>query len=840
MRVRVIYVLSLCAFSGICAAQSLHDYLVTQKWNPAKSGLLIAVAADSFGPHTSGDNDQTPPDISSYSRQYVRLGQVTAVAPVQRIDFPDEGLANPYDALTDSDKLAAFLGSLNTSQWRELSSRGLAPSNVTGTQRQLLLSIIPHPLNAQQVVYGKEGYGTEGDQIPVKPEVAQEVRLQVFKALDVGFAPLIDPKTKISMLSGVSSMTYRPEGTHLYRAVTTDRKPGSGGYYGQIVENDEKRSELVFKNPALSVPIELKDGETVSDLFESIRNATHMEIYADARLGKHKLAVIGDHAMVSDVLRAVALCVSGTYRRVGPAYVLTIDIEGQATRGLRALANSSLAQIAIQSKVIAARAEIKSGRLLDQLDFLPDDIFHAKSFLNTINVAPSASIDPGWFPASVMNSTIKAAVPFVNASGPVTSGNNGEQTLIPDPNLQDKIHLQVTVGFRYIMPNGIALESQPLNLDSGSVQYGSSNQPPAILPMDASKLPTGCSVGYRTDDVAAVKQFCDEAKQHGIKAVRIETKKPQVIEAAVASGLTVDLVVRPWEMLSGDVGEFDRNAIGQSGSELNQIPAARIDYSHNETSWFTTSFAPASTGLDSHWSRLATLAGNKQIRRVILMDPIPIGYDHDYQTDYDRIQSGGIYINGVLIPKSLHDLVPDVFQFGYTVALRLECLRKFGMDPIDLEHPFRRAPFARIPFFEVGDFWDSTFPNGRNMESDLLGIYSKFQKLRNDAAMSGVHQAIDRLSVAGHPIWLFYAGRREDRYRSPLRLGPASALGERFSQDRDAEEIITVNPLTAEEANGTLNYILSIQLDKPTCFDFSDVPLSRLSGYFEWMFKSAK
>ena len=57
-----------------------------------------------------------------------------------------------------------------------------------------------------------------------------------------------------------------------------------------------------------------------------------MELYADPRYSDRKLSVQGTSASAGDLLRALALAVTGTWRVVGPAYLLTDDLEGLGVR----------------------------------------------------------------------------------------------------------------------------------------------------------------------------------------------------------------------------------------------------------------------------------------------------------------------------------------------------------------------------------------------------------------------------------------------------------------------------------------------------------------------------
>ncbi|MDR3692070.1 MAG: hypothetical protein P4L46_22005, partial [Fimbriimonas sp.] len=598
--------------------------------------------------------------------------------------------------------------------------------------------------------------------------------------------------------------------------------------------------QLDYKNPALAKPVAVGQSETVSTLVAKAAQAGGLEIWADARIAKDEVDIFGEQATASELLRGLARAVCGTYRRVGGAYVLTSDLEGLATRGTRALAARALVKLDVQSKVAELRDQIRNQQLFDQVDFLPDDPFQAKTFLVTNRMPTSFYADPGWVSESVMNPSMRNAVPNVNAPGPVDSGfGPGKSQMIPDPALRDKIHLKVTIRYRFILPNGIVLDSEALDPFSNSMISVGPQVEKVTLPLDSSLLKLGSSAGYRSDDPDAVSRFCELAREHGIGEVWIETRRPQVIDAALASGLIIDLVLRPWQILPGERSEIDRTVLGQTGGQLNQIPTARLDLAADQSYFFADSFSPA-VDLPDHWTRLLGLASKRGIHRLILMDPIPEGYRHSDSTDYERISQGQEISNGVPVPKNLRDLVPNIGEFGYTTSLRLTCLRKFGVDPIDLEHPFRRGPYSPIPYFGEGQMGQFEYPRMRFGENDELTAFVMIERMRNDLALSALKKAVDRLAEAGHPIWLQYESYLHERHRSPLEFGPSSALTDRFSQERDSSEMITINPLTAEDSSGAWVFSIRCVLDKPMCFDFSDVKLARLPVYFDRVFRKAK
>lgn len=96
------------------------------------------------------------------------------------------------------------------------------------------------------------------------------------------------------------------------------------------VPNAPKESQLDYAAPVFQTLIPLTGLKTVGDLIFRIGALTHTELYPDARYEKKTLTLQGraPSAPAADLLRAVAFCVTGTYRQVASAYVLTDDVTG--------------------------------------------------------------------------------------------------------------------------------------------------------------------------------------------------------------------------------------------------------------------------------------------------------------------------------------------------------------------------------------------------------------------------------------------------------------------------------------------------------------------------------
>ena len=100
-----------------------------------------------------------------------------------------------------------------------------------------------------------------------------------------------------------------------------------------VVPNMPKPSDLEYDAKALQARVSLAGIKTVGDLVSRIGGAAKLELYADRRYEARSVTCFGlPSARAADLLPALALCVCGAYRKVGPAYVLTDDLVGEGTR----------------------------------------------------------------------------------------------------------------------------------------------------------------------------------------------------------------------------------------------------------------------------------------------------------------------------------------------------------------------------------------------------------------------------------------------------------------------------------------------------------------------------
>ena len=210
-------------------------------------------------------------------------------------------------------------------------------------------------------------------------ELAQTLRLHAFLASEVTFE---SPGAGISMTPG----DKRPQTSGAYKMARGGFVDISGSqpegnkiisYLKAETANVAKEGDLIWSRRNLEHGTSLEGIKTVDDLVTRLAAATGLELYADPRYGALPVLLIGDlkkPAAAGDMMQALALCVCGTWRQVGSAYVLTDDVLGLGTRraALQESVQGWAARLAEASK--AAEGHLAATDWLHALPFVQGDI----------------------------------------------------------------------------------------------------------------------------------------------------------------------------------------------------------------------------------------------------------------------------------------------------------------------------------------------------------------------------------------------------------------------------------------------------------------------------------
>lgn len=310
---------------------------------PAPSqGIVLTVGADKVtlpsGMTAPPPGEADAPGIAAaFGEQTQTFGIITTIAPATRVILNDSPAAPDLSA--DLHPFTAFqmlAASLEDAQWAALTSeRGLGLSDLTDPTQQLLFhALFRHghlwvasqdPTLASLPDDQRTDTRDVSDQIDgVRVRLGQTAHLYVHDRLGKTIYHSQKPADALQRLHTWSPKQDPPAAQHnvALRAV---------------IANTPRSGDLRLDDAAFQASIPLAGLRTVDDLVARIAARTHRELYADPHYAHRALTLIGpaSSAPASDLLGALALAVAGTYRQVGPAFVLTDDIIGVGTRRQR-------------------------------------------------------------------------------------------------------------------------------------------------------------------------------------------------------------------------------------------------------------------------------------------------------------------------------------------------------------------------------------------------------------------------------------------------------------------------------------------------------------------------
>ena len=334
----------------------------------SRTVLMTLAPEHEYGPRLmpgqSASPDPSLVGLESIAALYHRLiqgfGPVTALAPATMFVLNTGDLSKPPIALlAQQNPLQYLLGSLTKAQLQQLGGQGLGMEDLTPDQRTLFAAVLPKPLS--YVPSSATLPTMEGD-----PQTWTRAQLQDYIDKSKVAQAAYDAQVKTVADDALSGVRLRAnlQADYVFNVPGQDgygvgvdpargQKPSAGGYklseeVVPVPSNDTMNSVLRSEEPnllkpgalhwdqsVLNISIPLDNLKTVDDLVGRISKATHLELYADPRYGRRTLFLKGDvgkPVRARFLLQALALCATGTWRQVGPAYVLTDDLLGVAAR----------------------------------------------------------------------------------------------------------------------------------------------------------------------------------------------------------------------------------------------------------------------------------------------------------------------------------------------------------------------------------------------------------------------------------------------------------------------------------------------------------------------------
>lgn len=306
---------------------------------PPTDGLRLTVGADKT---TLPDGTDPPPagaslqDITAaFNDITVSFNDVAAVAPASMVLLnPSPGPPDIAADMSATTALSLLAASLTDAQWAALTSEhGLGLSDLTDdTQRSLFHALFTG------------GHLYVGSEDPALADLPQEKRSDVRDDTDQIDAVRVrlGQTAHLYLHSKTGGTIYfsgsgRPDAAgrlHTYKPKALPLSAHHAVSLRAEAPNTLKPSDLDWDSKALQVSIPIAGLKTVGDLVTCIGQGSGLKLYANPHYAAKALTFTGPMttAPAKDLLRAVCVCVTGTFRRVGPAYVLTDDLIGVGIR----------------------------------------------------------------------------------------------------------------------------------------------------------------------------------------------------------------------------------------------------------------------------------------------------------------------------------------------------------------------------------------------------------------------------------------------------------------------------------------------------------------------------
>ena len=277
----------------------------------------------------------TGPEVGAlYGQKTQPFGTVTAIAPPTiTVVYAPPDTPNPYDGMPPGQVMKLLTQTFTPAQWKAfMSPAGVGYTDMQGDiQPPLFQALFPggHLEIIEDNPVGDNDPKTKRD---FSGDALTAAHLRLGSITSLALQQTEDPNGHL-FAAGL-----RPAGSpprfFMMNSEIRDVDKEYGAQVHETIPNTPKAGQIAFDDPALKAAVPLAGIKTVDDLIIRISRAANRAIYADPRYGTRLVTFSSSaqSAPAADLLQALALCVGGTYRRVGPAFVLTDDIIGLGTK----------------------------------------------------------------------------------------------------------------------------------------------------------------------------------------------------------------------------------------------------------------------------------------------------------------------------------------------------------------------------------------------------------------------------------------------------------------------------------------------------------------------------
>ena len=676
---------------------------------PPDAGLRLTVGADKA---TLPDGVDAPPagaSLSDITRAFgditVNFGDVVAVAPSTMVVLnPSPGPPDIASDMSATTALSLLAASLTDPQWAALTSEhGLGLSDLTDdTQRSLFHALFTG------------GHLYVGSEDPALADLPQEKRTDVqdltsqIDAVRVRLDQTAHIYLNTKSGGTIYSNTNRPDAVgrlHTYRPKASPISTQHTVSLRAEVPNTLKSSELDWDSKALTISVPIAGLKTVGDLVTRIGQMTKLELYADPHYADKTLTIAGPASATpaDDLLRAVCVCVTGTFRKVGAAYVLTDDLIGVGVRRKHLIDWEEVAN------------QIENGTrkkmALTLLERHAADVRKLKAYGDPLGVTPEemAAI-PNDETLGNLPSMMSISYPFAKLSPPQQawmrqqadayeekrlSGALTSESASPEPDLTHDAHLRLNVQMQLLLPS----ESRPVDTSLSNISIS------LFWPNMADMMARAKAKGIDADEKAKALAKLPPAPPLSPllhagprRALLAHPYSAADVDALVAAMQKLGLNQLWLNVFSGGTSHLKTSAFGQDilTEALNKTRGTGIQvYAHlNLLTWgIEPPDSVRDLTIDGKDSRQEAIADNEA-------SPDP-NYDEDDTVIPFVAPSVMVSPAAPAVQQTLSALVQDLAarpglagvvweddetgtDDGYTPAMRLAFLRAAHTDPVDI------------------------------------------------------------------------------------------------------------------------------------------------------------
>lgn len=302
---------------------------------PAPSCIVLAVGADKYAvpPQAVPASGVGPGEVAdAFGLLTYSFQDVLAVAPrTMTVVYAPPATPNPYDGMPPGQVLKMLARTFAPAQWKAfMSDTGVAYASMQeGAQQSLFQALFPqgHLVAQRDNPTGPNDPNAKRD---LSGDDLRQAHLRI--GYIVSIALPIPDKPDTHTFASSWEPPDSPPLFYMTNSQSRDVDHEFGATVRETLLSVPKPGDFPLLPRGLLVPT---DGlRTVDDLLARVSRLGRCEVYADPRWGARAVTLVGEAraARADSLLHALAFCAQGTWRKVGPAFVLTDDTVGLGTK----------------------------------------------------------------------------------------------------------------------------------------------------------------------------------------------------------------------------------------------------------------------------------------------------------------------------------------------------------------------------------------------------------------------------------------------------------------------------------------------------------------------------